>query len=298
MGKAPAFQFYAADFLVGTLEMTLEEIGLYIKLLALSWDKGPLPVDTTRLARLAGITEQDFNALWAAVGDKWAKTPDGYVNPRMEEQRREREAYAQRQAERGRRSGESRRAGREGETNLGSTSVQRPRSIPVEPETNQGPLNSSVFDLRSSTPLTIEQSEGKELPPVFRKSSKLTPLIQNHPHCDKAASAACDRNFCVPSFHYKAWRKQVDLDSPQSADVDAYVRAVVASGLAKLPASGPIGGTTAAKFWEQHWADEHADRGPQARPKQGKVGSIFAAAREVIAMQVEHQKAVGDGTER
>ncbi len=38
--RAPAFQFYADDFLAGTMTMTNEERGAYISLLCLQWSKG------------------------------------------------------------------------------------------------------------------------------------------------------------------------------------------------------------------------------------------------------------------
>lgn len=143
MGKAPAFQFYAADFLTGTSEMTSFEIGVYIRLLAFSWDKGALPADRTRLARMVGEPVDAFEAAWEIVGQKWTLTEDGYINDRLEQQRAERAEFAARQAARGRRSGDIRR-----------TRSERGRSVPVEPEgepeANQGPLNSSVFDLQSS----------------------------------------------------------------------------------------------------------------------------------------------------
>jgi len=41
--SAPAFQFYAADFLVGTMGMSDEDVGVYIKMLAFQWDRGGLP---------------------------------------------------------------------------------------------------------------------------------------------------------------------------------------------------------------------------------------------------------------
>ena len=41
--KAPAFQFYAQDFLTGTLHLTMEERGLYITILALQWSKVSIP---------------------------------------------------------------------------------------------------------------------------------------------------------------------------------------------------------------------------------------------------------------
>lgn len=40
--RAPAFQFYADDFLAGTITMTNEERGAYISLLCLQWSKGSL----------------------------------------------------------------------------------------------------------------------------------------------------------------------------------------------------------------------------------------------------------------
>lgn len=43
--KSPSFQFYASDFLVGIMGMTDEEVGVYIKMLALQWVKDGLPTD-------------------------------------------------------------------------------------------------------------------------------------------------------------------------------------------------------------------------------------------------------------
>jgi len=37
MPKAPAFQFYAQDFLTGVMDLTMDERGLYITLLARQW---------------------------------------------------------------------------------------------------------------------------------------------------------------------------------------------------------------------------------------------------------------------
>lgn len=43
MSKSPAFQFYAGDFLVGTMGMADDEVGIYIKMLAFQWERGSLP---------------------------------------------------------------------------------------------------------------------------------------------------------------------------------------------------------------------------------------------------------------
>jgi uncharacterized protein YdaU (DUF1376 family) len=54
--KPPAFQFYPQDYLASTrvAEMTLEEEGVYIRLLCYCWSAGSIPKDPERCARLAG----------------------------------------------------------------------------------------------------------------------------------------------------------------------------------------------------------------------------------------------------
>lgn len=52
--KSPAFQFYASDFLVGVTGLSNEEVGIYIKLLCLQWERGELPADPIALRKLVG----------------------------------------------------------------------------------------------------------------------------------------------------------------------------------------------------------------------------------------------------
>jgi len=56
VSKAPAFQFYPQDYLASArvAEMTLEEEGVYIRLLCYCWASGSIPKDPERCARLAG----------------------------------------------------------------------------------------------------------------------------------------------------------------------------------------------------------------------------------------------------
>ena len=56
VGKAPAFQFYAAEWLADehVRLMTLEETGAYIDALAICWREGSIPADPVMLARLIG----------------------------------------------------------------------------------------------------------------------------------------------------------------------------------------------------------------------------------------------------
>lgn len=254
MSKAPAFQFYAADFLIGTFDMTAEQVGVYIRLLAFSWDKGPLPKDTRTLASMAGLTPKTFQKAWEKVQEKWTETDAGWVNDRLEAQRKARDAFSQKQAENGKRGAAKRWASHSHRHDLAIA-----KRCPDD--------SSSVFDLQSS-----EEKRGEEHPsppsrvaPIWRTRSKRESVIPKaHPECDPSTFAACGRPFCVPPKLARAWRQQVDPDRPHSPEVDAYLKRIVASGLGKLPERGPIGAKP-WPFWEQHWADEHAGNAPKGK---------------------------------
>jgi uncharacterized protein YdaU (DUF1376 family) len=64
--------------------MPWDVAGLYIHLLAWSWDNGPLPNDAAWRERVIG---PDAVRLWAAVSKRWKKTARGWINLRLERQR-------------------------------------------------------------------------------------------------------------------------------------------------------------------------------------------------------------------
>ncbi len=83
MGKPPAFQFYADDFLGGVVAMNNEQRGLYITMLCIQWNNG-------------GVTKDDFESLSSAMAQPLAKrvlskfklaSDDLYKNERMEIER-------------------------------------------------------------------------------------------------------------------------------------------------------------------------------------------------------------------
>ena len=91
--KAPAFQFYADDFLAGTITMTNEEKGAYISLLCIQWSRGFL-------------TESDFQRVCAGMPthshgicqSKFQIDSDGnYKNKRLEAERIKQKEYSEKQ---------------------------------------------------------------------------------------------------------------------------------------------------------------------------------------------------------
>ena len=92
-GRAPAFQFYADDFLAGTMTMTNEERGAYISLLCLQWSKGFVTeLDIQRIClgmptHCQGICQSKFQ-----LGD------DGhYRNQRLEVERSKQKERSEKQ---------------------------------------------------------------------------------------------------------------------------------------------------------------------------------------------------------
>ena len=85
--KDPAFLFYSSDFLSGTMLMTDEEIGQYIKLLCLQHQKGHLK-EKDMLNICKSYNEDIFS--------KFKKDEAGnYYNERLEYEANKRKAYSE-----------------------------------------------------------------------------------------------------------------------------------------------------------------------------------------------------------
>ena len=113
-------QFYVKDWLSSTLGMSAESKGAYIDMLAWSWDNGPLPNDETSRARIAGLSIKRFRKVWPQLQLKWSLSGSVLVNARLESQRASLRAYRDKQAEKGRKSAESRQP----RLNHGSATVE------------------------------------------------------------------------------------------------------------------------------------------------------------------------------
>ena len=104
--KAPAFQFYADDFLAGTSDMSAEEVGGYIRLLCHQWTKGGIPNDEDRAGRMAGLMGSPSIRYVLA---KFSPCEDGMLrNARLEQVRQEQADYKAKQSTAGRSGAEKR----------------------------------------------------------------------------------------------------------------------------------------------------------------------------------------------
>lgn len=88
--RPPAFQFYAKDFLVGVMGMTDQEIGVYVKMLAIQWERGALPSKPSEIR--AEIGSKSLPS--ARVLAKFEAGPDGLLrNSRLELERQKQESF-------------------------------------------------------------------------------------------------------------------------------------------------------------------------------------------------------------
>lgn len=86
--KSPAFSFYAKDFMLGTVTLSLAERGAYITLLAYQWDIGGVPGDTDTLARILGCSRPQAVKAWLGIVAKFQQGSDGeWRNARLELER-------------------------------------------------------------------------------------------------------------------------------------------------------------------------------------------------------------------
>ena len=147
--KAPAFQLYTDDFLAGTLEMSQEEVGQFIRLLCHQWNRGWIPVETEKQQRLTG------GCVSVDVLVKFRLCEDGFLrNERLESVRTERGIFLQQQSKKGQQSAEKRRlAALEIQPELNRTSTE------VQPDGQPTPQPESNSPSPSPSPLTKIQAD-------------------------------------------------------------------------------------------------------------------------------------------
>jgi uncharacterized protein YdaU (DUF1376 family) len=152
MTKPPAFQFYARDFEMGTAEFTIEEVGIYIRLLCFEWDNGTLPNNTKKLAGIARCPLDTFNQAWEAVKEKFVSNgSDRLINERMEEVRKIQDEYRQKQSESGKK-------GIEAKKERGIYPFTDKSSNPSSDALSDPPSQDQALQSSSATPSSSESS--------------------------------------------------------------------------------------------------------------------------------------------
>ena len=98
--KAPAFQFYAQDFLTGTLDMTMEEKGIYITLLSIQWSKGEIPKE-----RLGLLIHREWDGVPDMVKKKFTDLGNTVINERLHLEKEKQDEFREKQRLNGKKGG-------------------------------------------------------------------------------------------------------------------------------------------------------------------------------------------------
>jgi len=200
--RSPAFQFYADDFLAGTLDLSQEEVGAYIRLLCHQWNRGSIPVETEKQQRLAGgSVSVDVLAKFRLVDGC------GLVNDRLEKERAKQAEFRQKQREKGLLSAEARK--NQPRFNHGSTKPPTAVQPSGQPDT-QPEGNSPVSSLQSPSN-TPKAPKGAE-PVGFFDFWQLYPK--------KVAKPAAIKAWVKLNLNDETFRKILESVKAQSASPD------------------------------------------------------------------------------
>ena len=157
---APAFQFYADDFLAGTTTMTAEEIGVYIRFLCVQWTKGAVPPEENRRTMI--VPGVDPKVIKYVLSEKFTKLDDGWKNDRLEQVR----AVQIKRAASGKLGGETSQANRKRsrEQTTKPSSSNQPASDEATGRAKPNPPSPSPSPVPSSTPASKSMVSSERAP--------------------------------------------------------------------------------------------------------------------------------------
>lgn len=153
MTRRPSMQWYWGDHLASTSMMLRAAIGAHLTMVGTSWEVGPIPDSRAALFKAMGLGPDDppFDQIWNEIKPRWRLTPDGWVHPRVERTRADRDAYVEIQRAKGRLGGRKPR--------LSENKATGSQTKAVATENGTSPTPSPTSDLRSPYPHSKARKE-------------------------------------------------------------------------------------------------------------------------------------------
>jgi uncharacterized protein YdaU (DUF1376 family) len=164
IGKSPAFQFYAAEYLAdeNVQLMTLEEEGCYIRMLAYCWREGSIPAEHRLLSRLC---KNASDQVLTSVEHRFKKQGTRLVHLRLEMERKKQKKFNKKKSMAGIASGKARRL-----KGLSDEHVFNERSNSVETKTNSAFASAFAFANKESPDVNpAKVTRKRELSPEWEK---------------------------------------------------------------------------------------------------------------------------------
>ena len=92
--KDPAFLMYSKDWTDGTAELSPREKGVFIDLLCHQHQHGSIPIDITKLSRIARISKDEMTEIWEELSSKFVPSGDRAYNKKLDKVIKEREEHS------------------------------------------------------------------------------------------------------------------------------------------------------------------------------------------------------------
>lgn len=159
MVKPPAFQFYADDFVAGTVDLTPREIGSYILLLCYQWSKGYVPDNDESIRRICRETN-DLDLV--NIRCKFVSRRGRLFNVRLEKERQKQKLFRTNRSVSGAKGAKSRWHSHE---SANSTAMQQPLAKHGSPSPSPSPSPDNILcaSAAPSTPSKFKKPEQSEL---------------------------------------------------------------------------------------------------------------------------------------
>ncbi len=210
MNKAPAFQFYAADFLAdeGVILMSMAARGIYITLLAFQWREGSIPSEFPLLAKLCGCHTDVIESHWQELKMRFVPHPENprrLINVTLENQRIAMEEYRKMRANAGTKGATARWRGH-------SNRNGRAKKVPI-PKDGSSSSSAAANNTEITDVISVgdkaKKPRGSRLPEVYELTDEMI---------DYAKASAPDisvslehEKFCN-YWHAKAGRDATKID--------------------------------------------------------------------------------------
>jgi uncharacterized protein YdaU (DUF1376 family) len=180
MGAAdlPPMPWYPEEFLLLTAHWAHAERAALRALIDHQWIQGVLPLEHERLARLVGISTEEFEELWPIVGTRFVENYGGLVEPRLDERRIKALRLKKSHARGARTAHANRRAQRDApHTAVHEVSTQSANGEHVSQ------LMPSISDASSSSlrEISLPSSEKESVPRETKRAATSTQPWRNNP---------------------------------------------------------------------------------------------------------------------
>lgn len=171
--KAPAFQFYAAEFLVdeNVVLMSNQQVGCYIKLMAYCWREGSIPADVSKVAKLCGEDGSVMAQLWLGISECFevaSALPNRLVHPRLQIERDKQEQFKSERAVSGKKGAQARwdkeKQGKSAADPVNSSAIDKPLTENTSASSSSSSLTTKPL---STPPPTATPVDGDDIAKIF-----------------------------------------------------------------------------------------------------------------------------------